>query len=144
MIFDKVIFDIETTLTADKIWCIVCKHNNDFYQFKENNLNRFEEFIKNTKEVIGHNITGFDIPVINKIFGYDLFKNCKITDTLILSRLLNPMIDGGHSLKNWGLKLNHKKIDFEEFDYFSDEMLVYCRNDVTLTQKLYKFLISKV
>ena len=54
------------------------------------------------------------------------------------------MIDGGHSLKNWGLKLNHKKIDFEEFDYFSDEMLVYCRNDVTLTQKLYKFLISKV
>ena len=144
MTFDKVIFDIETTLTADKIWCIVCKHNNDFYQFKENNLNRFEEFIKNTKEVIGHNITGFDIPVINKIFGYDLFKNCKITDTLILSRLLNPMIDGGHSLKNWGLKLNHKKIDFEEFDYFSDEMLVYCRNDVTLTQKLYKFLISKV
>ncbi len=144
VIFDKVIFDIETTLTADKIWCIVCKHNNDFYQFKENNLNRFEEFIKNTKEVIGHNITGFDIPVINKIFGYDLFKNCKITDTLILSRLLNPMIDGGHSLKNWGLKLNHKKIDFEEFDYFSDEMLVYCRNDVTLTQKLYKFLISKV
>ena len=144
MTFDKVIFDIETTLTADKIWCIVCKHNNDFYQFKENNLNRFEEFIKNTKEVIGHNIIGFDIPVINKIFGYDLFKNCKITDTLILSRLLNPMIDGGHSLKNWGLKLNHKKIDFEEFDYFSDEMLVYCRNDVTLTQKLYKFLISKV
>ena len=144
VIFDKVIFDIETTLTADKIWCIVCKHNNDFYQFKENNLNRFEEFIKNTKEVIGHNIIGFDIPVINKIFGYDLFKNCKITDTLILSRLLNPMIDGGHSLKNWGLKLNHKKIDFEEFDYFSDEMLVYCRNDVTLTQKLYKFLISKV
>ena len=26
MTFNKVVFDIETTMTADKIWCIVCKH----------------------------------------------------------------------------------------------------------------------
>jgi len=142
--FDKVVFDIETTLTADKIWCIVCKHNDTFYQFKDNNLNRFEEFIKQTKEVIGHNIIGFDIPVLNKFFGYDLFKNCKITDTLILSRLLNPMIDGGHSLKNWGIKLGQKKIEFEQFDFFSEDMLKYCRNDVDLTQRLYKFLSSRI
>jgi DNA polymerase-1 len=141
--FDKVIFDIETTMTADKIWCIVCKHNDTYYQFREDKLNRFEEFIKKTKEIIGHNIIGFDIPVINKLFGYDLFKHCKITDTLILSRLLNPMIDGGHSLKNWGTKLGQNKIDFEQFDFFSEEMLVYCRNDVDLTQKLYKFLIKR-
>ena len=144
MTFDKVIFDIETTLTADKIWCIVCKHNDTFYQFKDNNLNRFEEFIKQTKEVIGHNIIGFDIPVLNRFFGYDLFKNCKITDTLILSRLLNPMIDGGHSLKNWGIKLGQNKIQFEQFDFFSEDMLKYCRNDVDLTQRLYKFLLPRV
>ena len=144
MTFDKVVFDIETTLTADKIWCIVCKHNDTFYQFKDNNLNRFEEFIKQTKEVIGHNIIGFDIPVLNRFFGYDLFKNCKITDTLILSRLLNPMIDGGHSLKNWGIKLGQKKIEFEQFDFFSEDMLKYCRNDVDLTQRLYKFLSSRI
>ena len=143
MTFDKVIFDIETTMTADKIWCIVCKHNDTYYQFREDKLNRFEEFIKKTKEIIGHNIIGFDIPVINKLFGYDLFKHCKITDTLILSRLLNPMIDGGHSLKNWGTKLGQNKIDFEQFDFFSEEMLTYCRNDVDLTQKLYKFLIKR-
>ena len=144
MTFDKVIFDIETTLTADKIWCIVCKHKNDYYQFKENNLHRFEEFIKQTKEVIGHNIIGFDIPVLNRFFGYDLFKHCKITDTLVLSRLLNPMIDGGHSLRNWGLKLGQKKIEFEQFDFFSEEMLKYCRNDVALTERLYKFLYSRI
>ena len=143
MTFDKVIFDIETTLTADKIWCIVCKHGDTFYQFKENNLNRFEEFIKQTEEVIGHNIIGFDIPVLNRFFGYDLFKNCKITDTLVLSRLLNPMIEGGHSLKNWGTKLGHNKIHFEQFDFFTEEMLTYCRNDVELTERLYKFLITK-
>jgi DNA polymerase I-like protein with 3'-5' exonuclease and polymerase domains len=142
--FNKVVFDIETTLTADKIWCIVCKHDNTFYQFKEDNLHRFEEFIKQTEEVIGHNIIGFDIPVLNKFFGYDLFKDCKVTDTLILSRLLNPMIDGGHSLKNWGTKLGHNKIEFEQFDFFSEDMLKYCRNDVDLTQRLYKFLITRI
>ena len=143
MTFNKVVFDIETTMTADKIWCIVCKHGDTYYQFKEDRLHRFAELIKQTDEVIGHNIIGFDIPVVNKIFGYDVFANCKVTDTLVLSRLLNPMIDGGHSLKNWGTKLGQNKIHFEQFDYFSEDMLTYCRNDVELTERLYKFLISK-
>ena len=144
MSFDKVIFDIETTLTADKIWCIVCKHKGTYYQFRQDKLHRFEEFIKQTDEVIGHNIIGFDIPVLNRFFGYDLFKKCKITDTLILSRLLNPMLEGGHSLRNWGEKLYKKKYEFDQFDYFSEEMLRYCRNDVDLTEKLYNFLSKKM
>ena len=143
MTFNKVVFDIETTMTADKIWCIVCKHGDTYYQFKEDRLHRFAELIKQTEEVIGHNIIGFDIPVVNTIFGYDVFANCKVTDTLVLSRLLNPMIEGGHSLKNWGTKLGQSKIHFEQFDYFSEDMLTYCRNDVELTERLYKFLINK-
>ena len=145
MKFDKVVFDIETTLNADKIWCIICKHNKTYYQFTDGkNLHRFEEFAKETKEFIGHNIIGFDVPVVNKFFGKDLFTNCKITDTLVLSRLLNPVIDGGHSLKNWGTKLGQAKIAFEQFEYLSDDMLKYCRNDVELTERLYKFLIRKI
>ena len=143
MTFNKVVFDIETTMTADKIWCIVCKHGDTYYQFKEDRLHRFAELIKQTEEVIGHNIIGFDIPVVNTIFGYDVFANCKVTDTLVLSRLLNPMIEGGHSLRNWGTKLGQNKIHFEQFDYFSEDMLTYCRNDVELTERLYKFLINK-
>lgn len=143
MTFNKVVFDIETTMTADKIWCIVCKHGDTYYQFKEDRLHRFAELIKQTEEVIGHNIIGFDIPVVNTIFGYDVFANCKVTDTLVLSRLLNPMIEGGHSLKNWGAKLGQNKIHFEQFDFFSEDMLTYCRNDVELTERLYKFLINK-
>ena len=143
MTFNKVVFDIETTMTADKIWCIVCKHGDTYYQFKEDRLHRFAELIKQTEEVIGHNIIGFVIPVVNTIFGYDVFANCKVTDTLVLSRLLNPMIEGGHSLRNWGTKLGQNKIHFEQFDYFSEDMLTYCRNDVELTERLYKFLIKK-
>ena len=145
MKFKQVVFDIETTMTADKIWCIVCKHGEQYYQFKDGkNIHRFEEFAKQTEEFIGHNIIGFDIPVINKIFGNDIFKHCKITDTLILSRLFNPILEGGHSLKNWGLKLGQKKIEYNQFDFLTEEMLTYCRNDVALTEKLYKFLIRKM
>jgi len=54
--FDKVIFDIETTLNVDKIWCIVCKHKNTYYQFKEDKIHRFVDFLKQTKEVIGQDI----------------------------------------------------------------------------------------
>ena len=146
MTFNQVVFDVETTMTADKVWCIVCKHEDTYYQFTDGkNLHRFEDFAKQTKEFIGHNIIGFDIPVLNKIFGKDLFKDCKITDTLVLSRLFNPILDGGHSLKNWGLKFGGQgKIPFEQFDYLSDEMLTYCRNDVALTEKLYKFLFKKM
>jgi len=53
------------------------------------------------------------------------------------------MIEGGHSLRNWGTKLGQNKIHFEQFDYFSEDMLTYCRNDVELTERLYKFLIKK-
>ena len=145
MTFNKVVFDIETTMTADKIWCIVCKHDNTYYQFTDGkNLNRFEEFAKQTKEFIGHNIIGFDVPVVKKFLGADIFKNCKLTDTLVLSRLFNPILEGGHSLKNWGTKLGQNKIEFEQFDFLSDDMLKYCRNDVALTEKLYKFLSRKM
>ena len=47
MKFKQVVFDIETTMTADKVWCIVCKHGDNYYQFKDGkNLHRFEEFAK--------------------------------------------------------------------------------------------------
>jgi len=145
MKFKQVVFDIETTMTADKVWCIVCKHGDNYYQFKDGkNLHRFEEFAKQTEEFIGHNIIGFDVPVLNKFFGHDIFKHCKITDTLVLSRLFNPILEGGHSLKNWGKKLGQNKIQFEQFDFLTEDMLTYCRNDVALTEKLYHFLIRKM
>ena len=145
MKFKQVVFDIETTMTADKVWCIVCKHGDNYYQFKDGkNLHRFEEFAKQTEEFIGHNIIGFDVPVLNKFFGHDIFKHCKITDTLVLSRLFNPILEGGHSLKNWGKKLGQNKIQFEQFDFLTEDMLTYCRNDVALTEKLYNFLRRKM
>lgn len=62
-------------------------------------------------------------------------------DTLIMSRLLNPVVEGGHSLRAWGKRFGDEKIDFTDYDGgYSEEMVQYCKQDVALTVRLYKHL----
>lgn len=88
--------------------------------------------------IIGHNIIMFDIPFLERIYGKIKTKLC---DTLIVSRLMYPDLRdhplGGNSLKQWGKHLGEEKIDFNNFEYFTDEMLDYCIQDVKLNRKVY-------
>ena len=62
-------------------------------------------------------------------------------DTLIMSRLLNPVIEKGHSLDAWGVRLGLKKGDFSDFnDGLSQEMVDYCIQDVEITHVLFERL----
>ena len=75
-----------------------------------------------------------------------MVRKSQATDTLTLSRLLNPSIEGGHSLKAWGRRLNNDKIDFEVEDFdagWTQEMQDYCIQDVELTADLYKHLCNE-
>jgi len=102
--------------------------------------------VKEYDQIIGHNIIGFDAPVLRKVWNIGIPKS-KVVDTLILSRLLNPVQDGGHSLKNWGKLLRNNKIDFgvEDFDNgLTDEMREYCIQDVALTCDVYKYLMAEM
>ena len=77
----------------------------------------------------------YDLPAIEKLFNVKF--NCKIVDTLIISRLMHPDIRqnlmGGNSLKHWGEFLNNSKIEFHDFSHgFSEAMLEYCVQDVML------------
>lgn len=65
----------------------------------------------------------------------------KMTDTLVLSRLYKPDLEGGHSLANWGRILRFPKQEYNEFDNPDMEKLkTYCENDVDLTEKLINYL----
>ena len=64
----------------------------------------------------------------------------KIVDTLVLSRLFNPTREGNHTLCSWGDRLGYPKIDFTEYDRYSNEMLDYCVRDVDLNLKVYEIL----
>ena len=137
----RLIFDIETDdLNATKIWCIVAQDidTNKIYKFPPDKLEEGYKFLQSAEQLIGHNVLGFDIPMVEKFGNIKLTDN--VVDTLVLSRLFNPTREGGHSLDNWGYRLSYRKIEFEDYQNYSTEMLTYCVRDVQLNTLVYKRL----
>jgi DNA polymerase-1 len=64
----------------------------------------------------------------------------EIIDTLVMSRLYNPQLEGGHSLAAWGERLNFPKGDYHDWSALTPEMVEYCKQDVSVTQRLYEKL----
>ena len=112
--------------------------------------------------LVGHNIISFDFRALKKVYkSFKLKKNCKINDTLIVSRVLWPELEpvdeakfshipskykGKHSLGAWGERLNVKKINFEgadkyeeRWDVWSEEMQKYCEGDTLVSLELFKY-----
>ena len=136
------VFDVETDdLKATKIHCIVAidEHDN-IYKFKPDEIDQGVKFLSKADKLIGHNITGFDIPVIKNLTGVDVGKEKEIVDTLLLSRLLKPNREGGHSLETWGYRLKFHKAEQPDFLTYSDAMLKYCEKDVQLNKMLLREL----
>jgi DNA polymerase I-like protein with 3'-5' exonuclease and polymerase domains len=72
-------------------------------------------------------------------------KLSQVYDTLVASRLLNPSLEGGHSLAAWGQRLGFPKGDFSDWDGgLTPEMETYCIQDTLVTQKLYNVLINEL
>lgn len=106
-------------------------------------LDQIKAFFEGTRGslYVGHNILKFDGPVLVRLAGVKLnVSNC--IDTLVLSTLYSPSLSGGHSLGAWGERLGFPKGDFNDFSRYSEEMLVYCRQDVKITAILCKRLIK--
>ena len=128
------VLDIETNLKHDTIWCCVC--NGEVYL----NANGLQQLIDAHDVVVGHNIIGFDGPVLSRVWGIKIPLS-KVRDTLVMSRLWNPQLEGGHSLRAWGERLGDFKDDFSAFDDgLTQEMIDYCKQDVHVTSLLYKKL----
>ena len=139
MTMRSLVFDIETDdLKATKVWCIVAQDldSNELFRFAPHQLESGLELLQSADRLIGHNIIGFDIPVVEKLLGVDLSTK-KLVDTLVLSRLLNPVREGGHSLEMWGYRLDYTKTEFDDYTRYSQEMLKYCVRDVQLNTRVY-------
>ena len=109
--------------------------------------------------LVGHNIIGFDIPVIKRIYPW-FNPSGTIVDTLLLSRLYHPnLLDidkrhnwnhmplqlyGRHSLEAYGYRLGEFKGSFSkttDWKNWSREMEDYCIQDVVVTTKLCKHFL---
>lgn len=120
--------------------------------------------------LVGHNILKFDIPALQKVRpDFKLKSGCSFFDTLVTSRLFWPELEGvdhakwshiepkyigRHSLAAWGERLGVQKIKFKEeqkkdadvenvWANWSESMQVYCAQDVEVSDKLYRYMVSQ-
>jgi len=138
----RIVLDIETNLAHDKIWCCVTKNidTNEVKVWTESE--ELINYLKDCSLFIGHNIIGFDAPILNQRWHLKI-RTSQVKDTLVMSRLLSPSLEGGHSLDAWGKRLGNHKGNFTNFEGgLTQEMIDYCIQDVEVTTKLYQHLLN--
>lgn len=112
--------------------------------------------------LIGHNIIGFDIQAIKKLYPKFSPKG-ELFDTLCMTRVIWSDIKnqdfallkkgkitakniGKHSLESWGQRLGEYKGDYgktTDWAEFTPEMLSYCKQDVKVNCKLFHRILLK-
>lgn len=142
----RVVIDIEANGLENptQVWVIVCKNldTGEYYVFREvtknaKELERFLEFARMEITWIGHNILGYDLPVLQRLCGLDWDVHLTY-DTHVLSKLIDYSREGGHSIEAYGLEFGLEKIDFHDWSKYTVEMEEYCRRDVDICEKIYK------
>ena len=142
----RVVLDIETdAIDATVVHCIVAQDldTGAVDTWYGESIKDFPAWSESVDVFVMHNGVSFDAPVVNRLTGSNIPLS-KIRDTLILSQLYDPSLEGGHSLEAWGQRLGYPKIEFNDFAYFSEEMLNYCKQDVVVTVKLYEHLLPQM
>jgi DNA polymerase-1 len=156
------VFDLESDNLYDqvtKIHCIVVHdiYGNKTITYGPDRINDALEHLARGHVLIGHNVLFFDIPVIRKLYPFYTFRAARIIDTLICTRLIwpkeklydldceqytqvPPKLRGSASLNAWGHRLSDYKLDFKDFSEYSEEMAAYCRQDVSVTYKLFQHI----
>jgi DNA polymerase-1 len=139
----EVVFDIETDgLNPTVIHVMVAKELGVKGNYIIRGPKAFAKFAPKVSKWIAHNGTGFDCKVVENLWGYKIPLS-KQVDTLVLSRLFNPMRKGGHSLKSWGIRLDEYKGEFNDWSQYSEEMKDYCKQDVKVTELVYQELLKE-
>lgn len=154
-------FDIETNGLLDtltKVHVLVAKDTVTGERMTRIGHQEIGSFLRNTlmtaPEFCGHNIIGFDVPALQKVFPWFKPKG-KAVDTLVLSRVIHTnlmesdcelrdmgklpgRLIGGHSLEAWGYRLGNYKDDYQGgWGVCTPEMVEYCEQDVEVTALLY-------
>lgn len=164
------VFDLEgdgLRETIKNIWCIVAKDiaSSEVFIFDcTENLHMATSIFDKADLLIGHNIIGYDLPVIDKFFNRRYSSIKKVYDTYVVSQILNPdrqlpigcppstlnPLTGGkdkigpHSLEAHGYRLGERKIHHHDWTKYSPEMLERCKSDVLITEKLYYDQITEL
>ena len=70
------------------------------------------DYLKDATLIASHNGISFDWPILNKLWKTKIGLK-QAYDTLVVSRLLEPTRENGHSLDAWGNTLGVKRLDYK-------------------------------
>lgn len=160
----RLVFDLEANglyWDASRIHCLVAKDidTGDLYKFAPSEVEQGLQLLMKADTIIGHNVIGYDIALIQKLYPWFTVSNEAVIDTLTLSRFIFPDLSdqdrseggtieskliGSHSLRAWGQRLKLFKGDYDGgWDNYSEEMLAYNVQDVEVTDRLHQHLIKQ-
>jgi DNA polymerase-1 len=123
-----------------------------------NQASSLQDYLKDVTLLAAHNGIGYDFPMLKT--RWNMKMTMRTLDTLVLSRLLDPSRENGHSLDAWGKTLGTKKADYaklwewmmdrrqeyegECFDKPIPHLLdFYCEQDVRVLRALFLHLEKK-
>ena len=143
----KTVFDLETdNLLEDvtQVWCCgITLPTEKGITSCVQSPDTFLDLLDDATTLIGHNIIGFDLPVLKKLYDWSPRPDVMLVDTLLLSKMLCRHRHH-HSLGSWGETFNFPKGDHSDWTQYSEEMKTYCIQDVAVTTKLYHYLLRKM
>lgn len=166
----SIILDLETNNKdynkITKVWCISLCHLEDgsFFDgvkvtFSDENtpgteklsyIRDYFEGFNDKLTIIGHNIIAYDIPVLAKFIfkcsTKELFDRFNIIDTLVISRVLDPDLEGGHALADYAKRFGNAedKVEYNDWINFNPIIIERCEKDVLLTERVYNHLQQKI
>lgn len=146
----KVIVDVETNGLegCTELWVICCRdiETGTVHTFRRPTLDPapFLAFAQGVTSWIGHNLLLFDAPVLERFLPGLSINRSICVDTLVVSRLVDYGLEGGHSLEAWGERLRCLKGAFTDYMNFSEEMVQYCEQDTLVTLKLYNHFLRYI
>ena len=155
---NAVVFDMEADGYRDeatRVWCICLRFLGYDYLGMDAGPDQLDQAIReldSADHLIGHNIIDYDLPVLKRLLGWEPKPHVKITDTVVLSRLLRSdrlLPDGApgnlapHSLAAWGYRVGRGKPDHNDWSAFSEDMLHRCHEDVEINVLVYEALLRE-
>jgi DNA polymerase I-like protein with 3'-5' exonuclease and polymerase domains len=157
-------FDIETNGLHDatKVHCVVIidLDNGQIYQYGPDQIGNALEHLSRFVYLTGHNITGYDLPTLWRLYNWSPSPGCTIVDTMVAARLILPNLDdiddkvaamtktkagklrGRYSIEAFGARLSIVKAgaDITDFSKWTPELQQRCVIDTVIAKRLWQLL----
>jgi DNA polymerase-1 len=140
--------DIEgDPIPSTRVWCACAWNIRTREEVRFRDYENLRKWIADRKaegcKFVAHNGIGYDFYTLNLLVGTKLTIS-DICDTMLMSMVYSPSLDGGHGLAAWGKRIGHAKTEWDDFSKWSQEQEDYCMNDAILCGKVFIALVNRM